>query len=202
MKIAMSTIETHSSIEGYFSELLTEALDAEKLTLTTSAQAYLVQIAAEYGSAQALHRGARPGERGTPALVWLYEEAHRVRPSERFDAYRRMGDVALVVSGFYTPHIERSLVDVRYYIGMGEAAYAQCASLAELRPFRAIFEQLAGTFDRLVEVFTRVAERTTMPVARDIASLYERWLRNPDSGPLARRLLAQGAVPIFGSSAA
>lgn len=198
----MSTIEMYTSLEGFFAGLLTEALDSERLELAPDSRAYLVQIVSEYGTTQALHRGGRPGERGTPGLVWLYEEAARARPSERFDAYRHLGDVALVVSGFYAPHVERSLVDVRYYVGMGEAAYARCASLAELRPFRSMFEQLAHAFERIVEVLTRVAEMTTIPVARDVGSIYERWLRNPESGPLAERLLSQGAVPIFKSSAA
>lgn len=38
-------------------------------------------------------------------------------------------------------------------------------------------------------------EKTTLPVARDVAALYERFMRNPESAELQKRLMMQGLVP-------
>jgi hypothetical protein len=78
---------------------------------------------------------------------------------------------------------------------MGAAAYDSAASLAEPHGFRSILRELAVKFRRLVEVLTRVAEQTTLPVARDVAALYERLCLNPGNGDVHRRLLQQGLIP-------
>ena len=63
------------------------------------------------------------------------------------------------------------------------------------------WNELAGKFKQLVEVLTRVAEQTTLPVAEDVCALYQRLMRNPDSVDLTRRLLEQGFLPIAGAAA-
>ena len=188
-------IVTHASMESFFQELVVEAIQAERLSLNEDGTAYLVQLVTEFTDSGALHEFSREGEPGTPALVWLYERAVEAAPREQFNAFRHLGDVALVVSGFFAPHIERSLVGVDYYVQMGCAAYYRAAALARKSGFSALLAHLASTYHRLVEVLTRVAEQTTLPVARDIAALYERWLRNCDNLDLFARLRERKALP-------
>lgn len=196
----VSRIDTHSSLEVYFEGLLRDALTAEQVDLPDDTFSYVLRLVGEFSSPESLYRGARD-EPGTPALVWLYQEAREAAPSHRFDAYRHLGDVALMVSGFFAPHIERarSLVGVDYYVDMGRAAYDTAAHLAGVSGFEPLLRLLAQRFERLVEVLTRVAEQTTLPVAVDLAALYQRMQRNPDSPELSRRLLSQGAFPVFGA---
>jgi hypothetical protein len=189
-------IESHTNLEGFFADLIREALAAERLKLCESSQAYLLGLVTEYADRDALYRTSTKDQRGTPALFWLYERAVTSAPHERFNAYRQLGDVALVVSGFFTPQVERSLVDVSYYVQMGGAAYSQASSLTNGGIFRTALSELSGCFARVVEVLTRVAEQTTLPIARDVAALYERWIRNPSSSDLNRRLLSQGLIPV------
>jgi hypothetical protein len=188
-------IEAHASLEGYFDELLKAALASERLALSEAASAYLLQLVTECAHRDALHAGGKPGENGTPALVWLYEAALQAGPAERFNAFRHLGDVALVVSGFFGAHLERSLVDVNYYVHIGGTAYGQAATLSR-GVFPEVLGQLSTYFRRLVEVMTRVAEQTTMPVARDVNALYQRWGRNPESVGLQQRMAAQGLIPV------
>ncbi len=194
-------VETHTTLEAFFDELLKEALVAERVQLSDSASAYLLQLLNEFAAKEALYAGVGRDERGTPALATLYQRAIESAPSERFAAYRQLGDTALFVSGFFAPQIERTLVDVPYYVQMGGAAYDAAASLVRggVGP---VFSQLSAWFSRLVEVLTRVAERTTLPVAKDTAAIYERFLRTPESVELHRRLLAQGLIPAVSTRAA
>lgn len=191
-------IATHTTLEGFFSDLLCEALAAEKLVLPDAAHAYLLQLMTEYAERDALYAATTRDERGTPALALLYQRAHSSAPHERFNAYRQLGDTALVVGGLFSPHIERSLVDLNYYVKMGGAAYSQASTLSSGSIFQTVLSSLASCFGRVVEVLTRVAEKTTLPVAKDVASLYERWIRSPNSEELQRRLMSQGMFPLRG----
>ncbi|MEM8993945.1 MAG: hypothetical protein AAGF23_04055, partial [Acidobacteriota bacterium] len=80
---------------------------------------------------------------------------------------------------------------VDYYVDMGRAAYDSAARHTQA-VFQSMFFELAMKFARIVEVLTRVAEETTLPVRKDLANLYERMLRNPESQALNRRLLSEG----------
>jgi hypothetical protein len=196
-------IATHLTLEAYFRELLEEALDDEQLTLQEPSVAYLLRVVSDFGGPGALHEGGK-GEPGTPALVWLYERAQRGESGQRFDAYRHLGDVSLVVGGFFTPHIERkrSLVGLDYYVNMGASAYQAAAELARQSGFAQLLRELAEKFKRVVQVFSFVAERTTLPVARDLSGVYERFLLNPDSPGASERLLDIGFAPVFSKASA
>ena len=56
--------------------------------------------------------------------------------------------------------------------------------------------QLAEKFSRVVELLTQLAEKTSLPICRDLVNLYDRWSRNTDNRELYERLIRQGAVPI------
>lgn len=190
------SIQMHHSLESYFDELLRSALAAERLELDPVASSYLIKLVSEFGHREVLFSKSAGGDPGTPTLFDLYANAVNAAPSERCNAFRYLGDVALFVSGFFAPHLERSLVGVDYYVDMGGNSYRQAATLSH-GGFAHVLEQLAAQFRRLVEVMTRVAEQTTLPVQRDIGSLFERWTRNPESEELGRRLMRGHAVPLL-----
>ena len=201
----MSGIETHSTLEGFFEELLREAMAVEHVDLEHESFVYVTGLFADFAKPGGLHRCQRAGERGTPALAWLYEDAANARdPGERFNAYRHLGDVSLIVSGFFTPHVqrERSVVGLEYYVDMGMAAYDAASTLAIKSGFSRLLNELALKFSRLVDVLSRVAERTTLPVARDLEALYERLMNAPESRHAYEKLLEQGAVPVFAAAEA
>jgi hypothetical protein len=204
MKREMSDrIQTHQSLASFFEELLREAMAVERIELEAESFAYVTNLFTDFATHRGLHGRQRPGERGTPALVWLYQEAQEARDrGGRFDAYRHLGDVSLIVSGFFTPHLERerSLVGVDYYVQMGTAAYDAASSLAHRTAFSRLLAELAAKFEPLVEVLTRMAERTTLPIARDLRALYERMMRNPGSLDLRDRMLEHGVAPVFALS--
>ena len=192
------TIITTGSVEGFFRDLLEEVLNREALQLSEDSSAYLVQLVSGFTSPESLHGGGRAGESGTPTLFGLYESAVTAAPTEQFEAYRRLGDVSLFVSSFFAPQVESSVVSFEYYLRMGGGAYDRAASLDRRGTMRPLMSQLSRKFTRVVEVLTKLAEKTTLPLRRDLATLYERWSRNPESVDLYQRLLDQGAIPIKG----
>jgi hypothetical protein len=194
MKSVSDRIETCSNLESFFGELLRDAMAVEKVELEHQSFVYVTNLFIDFSANGALHGRQKKGEPGTPALVWLYEDAkNAAEPGRRFDAYRHLGDVSLVVSGLFSPHVERSLVGIDYYVQMGASAYDAASTLARTG-FARLLAELASKFHKLVDVLTRMAERTTLPVNRDLEALCERLLRAPSGGFARDKLLDRGLV--------
>ena len=98
---------------------------------------------------------------------------------QRNGALKRLGDVSLFVAGFFSGSLARSLVDVDYYINMGENAYHSLADSVQAsirsRAFASVFAELAEKFQPLVDVLGEVAEPGKTD--QDALRLYEVWLR-------------------------
>lgn len=195
----MSVIDCRNSLDSFFAELLGEALRTEKVEIAEGSREYLVQLFADFAHIEQLHRDRDARDAGTPTLAWLYEKAQCGEAAERFEAWRHLGDVALLVSGLFGPHLDRrrSLVGVDYYVRMGAGAYGTAATYARWQGFGRVLEELAQKFRTLVDVLTRVGEATTLPVANGLERLYERWLGSRDGEDLYRRLGAMGASPVL-----
>ncbi|MGF1511141.1 MAG: hypothetical protein ACFB9M_16730 [Myxococcota bacterium] len=188
-----------TELRTFFESHLAEALEAEALHLP-QAHVYLVGLCCEFLSGLQLETPR--GERGPPALAWLYAEAQNGPPTRRMEAHRRLGDVALGISGLFAPHLHRpkAVVGPEYYVSMGTAAYATAACLATRSPARAmadVLTQLARHFRSLVEVLVRLAERAGLPSVKEPAALMERLEVYPDSHSTLRTLGQQRLHPVW-----
>jgi hypothetical protein len=109
------------------------------------------------------------------------------------DALRRVGDLSLFISGYFSDSLNRSHVDVDYYIALGERAYGSLARQGD-DTLADVFDELAAKFSGFVDVLGEISERTALTSNTDLLRLYERWLRTKSrrSGDLLAR---QGIVP-------
>jgi hypothetical protein len=109
------------------------------------------------------------------------------------DRLRQVGDRSLFISGFFSDSLTRSLVDVDYYIQLGECAYRSLARNGD-RTLGDVFDELSDKFTTFVDVLGEVSERTSLSSNADVLRLYEKWLRTRSrrSGDL---LAARGIVP-------
>lgn len=109
------------------------------------------------------------------------------------DGLRQVGDESLFISGFFGDSLNRSLVDVDYYIQLGECAYG-CLARRERECLGEVFDELSGKFTAFVDVLGEVSERTSLTSNRDLMRLYEKWLKT-GSARSARLLASKGIVP-------
>jgi len=109
------------------------------------------------------------------------------------DGLRRVGDKSLFISGFFSDSLNRSLVDVDYYIQLGECAYRSLARNGD-HALGDVFDELSDKFTTFVDVLGEVSERTALSSNADVLRLYEKWLRTKSrrSGDL---LASRGIVP-------
>ena len=151
---------------------------------------YLVNLLCEFSRRD--HEITAPG---AEPLVFMYKRATEGSEAERAHQLKHLGDVALYVAGFFTDFVERSLVDVDYYISMGGTAYSSLSGMVSNQrhgeTFAELYRQLAVKFTELVDVLNEISDRSRDKVGRDadLLKLYDRWART--GSERSRKLLLE-----------
>ena len=108
-----------------------------------------------------------------------------------------LGDLSLFISGLYAYSLNRSLVDVDYYIAMGENAYYTLVDTGETdnSAFGLIYHELSTHFLDVVEVLNEVADQMQTHAGDDnILRAYEQWMKTGNQY-CARKLRQSGIEP-------
>lgn len=184
--MAEALVHDESPVE-FFRDLVESALHRQHLSAREGTSFYLVNLLAGF-----VH-GDRTSSGDEEPLGVRFVKALQEAGARQRDELRRVGDRSLFISGFFADSLSRSLVDVDYYIQLGEHAYGSLARQAD-GTFGDVFDELAAKFPAFVDVLGEVSERTAMASNADLLRLYEKWLRTRSrrSGDL---LASRGIVP-------
>ncbi len=185
---------TGMNVTEYFRDSVTSALSHQQVDAGEETVFYVVNLLSYYTRADRLFSHSEDGMLLRP-LALMYAEALEANSVvERQNALRRLGDVALVVSGLFAASFSQKLVDVDYYIAMGGGAYGYLSDLSEgqahARLFKTIFGELSAKFQTFVDVLAEVSENAHLGSQSDILRLYEIWMRtgSPRAAGHLRRL--------------
>ncbi len=179
-----------ASVDEFFHEVVTDALSAAELDASEPAGWYLVSLLGEFTRA-----------RLTDEPLGIKLASPSADAGERVRTLKQVGDQSLYVAGFFAESLSRSLVDVEYYVGLGQSAYAQLArSVGTGRgtsgALASVYEELAANFPQFVDVLAHVRKRVTvaeLSATTDIQKLYEIWLRTRDEW-IEKKLVAAGVI--------
>jgi hypothetical protein len=182
--MAEALFRNESPLE-YFKELVETAIQNQQIAAGEMTSFYVVNMLARF-----IHFDAT--EDDEPLGVRL-AQALQAGGSVQRTGLRRVGDLSLFISGFFSDSLNRSLVDVDYYIHLGERAYGSLARQSD-DTFSNVFDELAEKFPSFVDVLGEVSERSALTSNSDLLRLYERFLRTRSrrSGDL---LVSRGIVP-------
>lgn len=183
------------SVDAFFHEAVTDALSAVDLEASEPASWYLVSLLGDFTRA-----------RLTDEPLGLKLVGAGSDPGERVKTLKQVGDTSLYVAGFFSSSLSRSLVDVEYYVGLGQSAYSQLArsfgtSRGSSHHLADVYQELAAEFPRFVDVLMEVRKRTHMAemnAETDVSKLYEIWLRTRDEW-VEKKLMAAGLIVDPGS---
>ncbi|MDR3608055.1 MAG: hypothetical protein P4M08_11825 [Oligoflexia bacterium] len=181
--------------QEYFRELVTDALGKQKIATQPETEFYLVNLLNQFITTDRLY--ARDGEgavREEPLVLMIKEAIEQPEKRTQSVLFRHVGDVSLYTAGFFQDSLARKLVDVDYYIGMGETAYKQVAVRTEEEAMRSLYEELAQKFASFVEVLATISDRTAPRSEKDLLRLYDLWLRTK-SERAAKALQEAGILP-------
>jgi hypothetical protein len=172
----------------YFRELVESALEHQQVSARDVTAFYLVNLLTGF-----IHfdRSALSGPE--EALGVRFARALQDAGRRQHEELRQVADLSLFITGFFADSLNRSLVDVDYYIQLGEYAYASLARQGDGALGEA-FDELSGRFPAFVDVLGEVSERTALTSNGDLLRLYEKWVRTRSrrSGDL---LVERGIVP-------
>jgi hypothetical protein len=173
----------------YFKELVASALERQHLQAADLTEYYLVNLLCQY-----IRPGAQSGVRddGEPLAVRL-ARALQSGGSEQRARLRSLGDFSLFMSGFFPDSFRRRVVDVDYYVSMGEYAYGSLSRRDE-DAFSEVFGELSRKFVGFTDVLADISERTALATPTDVLRLYEKWLRT-GSDRDGQRLIERGILP-------
>jgi hypothetical protein len=187
-------MEVHRTVTGFFHEAVTEALRAQQVETSEPTEFYLVNLLADFTKASQVD--------SEPLALKMAQSKAQSR-DERARSLKEIGDTTLYVAGFFSDSLTRKLVDVDYYMAMGESAYSQLAGLvgaargsaAATQLFQEVYDELAGKFPRFVDVLQEVRTRTNFAGSGNLVRMCEEWVKT-GSEWLERRLRATGVVAL------
>jgi len=185
--MAETLVRSESPIE-YFRELVDTAMQRQHVAARELTSFYVVNLLTGF-----IHFDLSASASDAEPLGVRFVKALGAAGSRQREELRQIGDLSLFISGFFSDSLQRSLVDVDYYIQLGEHAYRSLARHDD-GVFGDVFDELSGKFAAFVDVLGEVSERSALTTNSDLLRLYERWVRTGSrrSGDL---LAARGIVP-------
>jgi len=189
---------TSTSVEDYFRDALQSALDNQNIDASPNAVGYVVNLLAGFARSDRLYERTEEGY-GLKPLAMVYADATFSNDAaERRQALRRLGDVALFISGLFSHSLRRKVVDVDYYVAMGGSAYALLSSStsrgARAAALSPVFAELSRKFTDFVDALAEVGEDANFAGDSDLLRSYELWLHT-GSRRAARQLRRAGIHP-------
>lgn len=182
----------------YFRQSVTTAMEHQRVAASEEAAYYLVGLLTDFVRTDALFERTADGVMLKPLAGWLSDAMSASGTEQRQSALRRLGDMALFISGVFANSLNRKLVDIDYYIAMGGTAYGCLSGYARgslgHRALGPVFDELAGNFVDFVDVLSEVSDQTHLGSDTDLLRVYEVWIRT-GSRRAARKLRRQGLQP-------
>ena len=189
---------TQTGVREYFHECITGAVERQRHDIMPETIIYLTNLLTEFTHTENLYDQHADGSTIRP-LVMIYADALEASSPEELNQYlKRLGDLSLFISGLFSYSLNRSLVDVDYYVAMGGNAYSYLASNSRsinARAFSDIYHELADKFVTAIDILTEVGDQMNNKNNRDIMRLYEIWQRT-GSRLAAERLRREGIDPV------
>ena len=161
----------------YFSELLADACVKRQVETKPSVQSYLVNLLNSFLRTDSLYMNSEEnGKKANLSLATLYLTAVNSQDQQRINLLKRLGDVSLYISGFFGDSFKRKIIDLDYYVEMGETAFLTLSDETEQDLSSAVYKVIAKQFTSLVDVLTLISQKCSIQGTDDILRLYDKYL--------------------------
>ena len=199
MQQSKANIVTDVNVQEHFRETIAAALANQQVEAEENTVFYLVNLLAHFSKAEHLFEEDSNGMHLKP-LALLYAQAMQAdRLEDRLRALRRLGDVALLISGVFSGYLNRRSVGIDYYIGMGSSAYSYLSENAHssfrVSVFNGIYAELSAKFKTFVDVLDEVGESSHLSSPGDVLRIYDIWAKT-GSLRAANKLRKMGLEPL------
>jgi len=179
-----AAIET-GNLKNYFYQSLSEICDRRSVDSQDDSIAYIVNLLCDYARSDRLFVWDKEIGFNLRPLALMYGDAIEAQDlKQRATALRRLGDVALFISGIFNASLSRKPVGVDYYINMGGGAYGWLSENLEISRHTSLdhelFRDLSLRFARYVSVLEEFSENTVLRKDKDLIALQKLWQERND----------------------
>lgn len=165
-----------SQIRDYFAAEIKNSMEKQKVSAPPHAVDYVVDLLTRYHDSETFFAKDAEGKFKNETLAELYADYVQGTPEQKRATLRRLGDVCLVVTGFFPDSLNKKIVDVDYYMGMGGTAYKNLSQMQLTSLAAHLYQELSVKFKAFSEVLGELSERSGINKDSDVLRLYERWL--------------------------
>ena len=150
--LSNSPFDTAPDVDGFFRELVTQAIKHRGFEPSTASASYVVALLAEAAKPNASALNVI----GESSFTLMLAEAMESQGVTRFEKLRLLGDGVLYVSGFFGDHLSRRGLAPYYVKGLGATAYGGAASMLRSVGAHAsgpdVFTELSHKFEMFVQL--------------------------------------------------
>ena len=158
-----------------FHSLLNEGLRRMSLHLSLPAKAYLGELLAFYIPSERLFEiDAESGRRTLKTLSEFYFKSKSASYKEKISLLKEIGDRSLYLGGFFRESLNRKLINLNYYVNMGQSAYE---NLAEYHPHEEVFGELSYYFLELLDVLSYIAQNKTLKNNESLVAVCDKYMK-------------------------
>lgn len=191
------------SAEGHFRDLVREGLQKRKIKTHPHIETYLVEVLENHllvknlfqfdlahiaNSTTEVHQSSK----NPSTFAELYLLAMNSDHSAKTELLKKLGDRSLYFCGFFSPSLQKRLVDVDYYLEMGELAFTSLSNLVKENTVGQIYTVIAKRFVEFVDVLEYISHKSLTQENQDLLRLYEKYLRT--GSELARESLIESGI--------
>lgn len=191
--MAEKTIVIAPELGDFFRERVEEGCRALSAPLDEQLRFYLVALCHDFARA-----GSHMPAVGSEPLALMRHRAHELPRQAKMNVLKQLGDLALYTAGFFAEFVARSVVDIPYYVAMGQSAYRDLGGLSDPGGRRARqmrhYHLLAENFVTCVDVLAQVRGGGVIKEDVDTLRLFERWTKTGSTMD-RRALIARGLTP-------
>lgn len=164
---------------AFFKERVDEVFAHREVRSTEDSAFYLVQLLTRFVCPEGAlaEVGPRPVH---PLGAMLLTAAQETDSYRRFVILRNVGDMSLLIAGFFAESLRRRQVQADYYAHLGGAAYGSAAESCRPATSAPVFEELAHKFPIFAGVLADVAARCDLADGNTVRSAWRRAAGAPD----------------------
>lgn len=188
-------INTETNLVSYFHDAIGEASEENHVEIAEHTHWYLTNLLDNYSRTDTFFDHREDGGNLTPLAEYYMMAAEAASDYERRLYLQRLGDVAIVVSGFFAPALRRKTISLNYYKAMGENAYGFLAEssghTAREKALMEIFGDLSMHFEDFVAILSSINHDGTN--VEDLLQLFDKW-QDTGEPAIERQLRARGVI--------
>ncbi len=167
----------------FFKQEIEAELERQRLEVMDATIFYVVNMLTTFFKTENL-----TNEKGvnftTQPMVLIMAEAMRSALTKRTQLLRSIGDNSLYLTGFFPESLKGKVMDVSYYMRMGESAYSHLHQTLEAQSNEdsreKIFKELSKKFEEMAKVLSSISDKSKSTHDRGLIHLYEKWLSTKD----------------------